>query len=46
MDDKKKYEKPELTIINFDGDLNTDDIITQSLTDGGSDPGFGTGEEW
>lgn len=45
MDDKKKkYERPELTIVNFDGELNTDDIITQSLTDGGAatwDGGFG-----
>lgn len=47
MDDKKKkYEKPELNIVYFNDDMSTDDVISQSLTDGGSDPGFGVGEQW
>lgn len=43
MDDKKKkYTKPEADVVDF----KNDDIITESLTNGGEDPGFGVGEDW
>ena len=30
MDKKNKFEKPELEIVKFEGDLATDDIVTTS----------------
>ena len=33
---KKKFENPELTIIYFEGDLATDDIIETSGPNGGN----------
>lgn len=43
MDDKKKkYVQPEAEVTNF----NKEDIIVTSLQNGGSDPGFGVGEDW
>ena len=41
MNEEKKFVVPTAEIVNF----QNEDIITDSLTDGGSDPGF-LGEEW
>ena len=42
MKEKKKYEKPQAEVVDF----AKEDIIVTSLQNGGSDPGFGVGEDW
>ena len=41
MNDEKKFVIPTAEIVDF----KNEDIITESLMNGGSDPGF-LGEEW
>ena len=42
MNEEKKFVVPTAEIVDFENQ----DIITNSLAYGGSDPGFGVGEDW